>query len=123
MNTTLTNIESVSSATSNNLTLSSGVTGNSTTIVFKSDGVQRATLNSTKLDLNVGLDVDGSVNLGLGNTYKIDGTALGKGNIGLGNVENIAVSSLGGDNITYTSSKLNLNTTISNMDEIVGANN
>ena len=123
MNTTLTNIESVSSATSNNLTLSSGVTGNSTTIVFKSDGVQRATLNSTKLDLNVGLDIDGSVNLGLGNTYKIDGTALGKGNIGLGNVENIAVSSLGGDNITYTSSKLNLNTTISNMDEIVGANN
>ena len=115
--------KSVSSATSNNLTLSSGVTGNSTNIVFKSDGVQRATLNSTKLDLNVGLDVDGSVNLGLGNTYKIDGTALGKGNIGLGNVENIAVSSLGGDNITYTSSKLNLNTTISNMDEIVGANN
>ena len=123
MNTTLTSIESVASASSNDLTLSSGVVGNTTNIVFKSDGVQRATLNSTKLDLKVALDVDGNINLRTGDTYKINGVDLSKSNIGLSNVENVAVSTLGGTNITYNAvtSKLDLNTTISNMVEIVGS--
>ena len=123
MNTTLTSIESVSSASSNDLTLSSGVIGNTTNIVFKSDGVQRAILNSTKLDLKVALDVDGNINLRTGDTYKINGADLSKSDIGLSNVENVAVSTLGGTNITYNAvtSKLDLNTTISNMVEIVGS--
>ena len=123
MNTTLSSIESVSSASSNDLTLSSGVIGNTTNIVFKSDGVQRAILNSTKLDLKVALDVDGNINLRTGDTYKINGADLSKSDIGLSNVENVAVSTLGGTNITYNAvtSKLDLNTTISNMVEIVGS--
>jgi len=123
MNTTLTSIESVSSASSNDLTLSSGVVGNTTNIVFKSDGVQRAILNETKLDLKVALDVDGNINLRTGDTYKINGTDLSKTDIGLGDVENIAVSTLGGTNITYNAGtiKLDLNTTLSNILEVVGS--
>ena len=72
----------------NNLILETGLSsGVATNIIFKTNEVQRALISSTKLDLEV--DVD----LASGKSYKINGTAINKSTVGLGNVDNTSDAS------------------------------
>ena len=72
----------------NNLILETGLSsGVATNIIFKTNEVQRALISSTKLDLEV--DVD----LASGKSYKINGTAINKSTVGLGNVDDTSDAS------------------------------
>ena len=72
----------------NNLILETGLSsGVATNIIFKTNEVQRALISSTKLDLEV--DVD----LASGKSYKINGTAINKSTVGLSNVDNTSDAS------------------------------